>query len=209
MASTLLHKTFFRLCPSQIITLRRTLFTLTEQRQMDALDQWIASPPVHTLTDSLSIEHLSDLYITLPTRDGSRKPYQEPQPGTPLPFGHHLAFFHTRKPERLLRHDGTDEVISPPPPFSKRMWAGGTITWDTTNPLIIGKTTKSVSTVSSTKKKGFEDGSPMVFVTQNIQFTQEGKQTPSVVEERAHVYFKVSPQKKKSIREGDYFRKPL
>ena len=165
----------------------RAISTSMKQQEIDALDQWIASPPIHILTDSLSVEHLSDLYVTLPTRDGSRKPYQEPQPGTPLPFGHHLAFFHARRSERLLRVDGTDEDISPPPPFSKRMWAGGKIRWDTNNPLIIGKTTISISTVSSTEKKGFETGNPMVFVTQNIQFTQEGKETPSVTEDRKSV----------------------
>src|SRR5882757_2511282 len=132
MALTLLPKTSFKVAC-------RTISTLVKQHEMDALDQWIASPPVHTLTDPLSVEHLSDLYVTLPTRDGSRKPYQEPQLGAPLPFGHHLAFFHPRRPERLLRADGTDGDISPPPPFSKRMWAGGKITWEVSNPLIIGK----------------------------------------------------------------------
>lgn len=187
----------------------RTISTSMKHHEKDALDQWIASPPTHKLTDSLSVEHLSDLYVTLPTRDGSRKPFREPQPGTPLPFGHHLAFFHARRPERLLRADGTDEDISPPPPFSKRMWAGGKITWDASNPLVIGKPAISVSTVSSTEKKGFEKGNPMVFVTQNIQFTQEGQQTPSVTEERAHVYFnpEISSSKPKKLnREGDYFR---
>ena len=200
-----------RLCSSSIVP-RRTISSSMKGHEMDALDRWIASPPIHTLTDSLSVEHLSDLYITLPTRDGSRKPYQEPQPGTPLPFGHHLAFFHARRPERLLRADGTDEDISPPPPFSKRMWAGGKIRWDIKNPLIAGTTTKSTSTVSSTEKKGFDKGNPMVFVTQNIQFTKEGKQTPSITEERVHVYFnpEISSQKPKIIdREGEFFRKLL
>lgn len=188
----------------------RTISTFMKQHDKDALGQWIASPPTHTFTDSLSVEHLSDLYVTLPTRDGSRKPFREPQPGSPLPFGHHLAFFHARRSERLLRADGTDEDISPPPPFSKRMWAGGKITWNANNPLIIGKPTIAVSTVSSTEKKGFEKGNPMVFVTQNIQFTQEGQQTPSVTEERAHVYFNrevlnSSSKPKKLDREGDYF----
>ena len=205
MAFTLLSKTSSRVAC-------RTIATSLKQHEMDALDQWIVAPPIHTLTDSLSVERLSDLYVTLPTRDGSRKPYQEPQPGAPLPFGHHLAFFHARRPERLLRADGTDEDISPPPPFLKRMWAGGKITWNASNPLIIGKTTKSISTVSSTEKKGFEKGNPMVFVTQNIQFTQEDQQAPSVTEERAHVYLnpQVSSQKPHRFdREGDYFRKPL
>lgn len=194
MAFTLLPKKSFRVAC-------RTISTSLKQHEMDALDQWIVAPPIHTLTDSLSAERLSDLYVTLPTRDGSRKPYQEPQPGAPLPFGHHLAFFHARRPERLLRADGTDEDISPPSPFSKRMWAGGEITWNASNPLIIGKPTKSISTVSATEKKGFEKGNPMVFVTQNIQFTQEDQQAPSVTEERAHVYFnpQASSQKPKTF----------
>ncbi|KAF8163336.1 hypothetical protein B0H34DRAFT_319543 [Crassisporium funariophilum] len=174
-------------------------FSSLKSNESDKLDQWIASPPLHTLNDSLSVEHLSDLFVTLPTRDGTRKPYQVPQAGTALPYGHHLAFFHARRPEGLLRADGTDEDISPPPPFSKRMWAGGKITWDRNNPLLIGNNTKANSTVSSCSKKGFDKGKPMVFVTQKIEFTQGGKETPSVTEERAHVYFRpdVSSNKQK------------
>lgn len=89
------------------------------------LEEWIASPPTLQGTDCLHYEHLADLFVTLPTRDGSRQPFQEAKPDVPLGYGHHLAFFHHRKPERLLREDGTENDMSPPEPFIQRMWAGG------------------------------------------------------------------------------------
>jgi hypothetical protein len=113
---------------------------------------------IHTLTDLLSVEHHSDqfrLIVTLPTRDGSRKPFREPQPGTPLPFSHHLAFFHARRPERLLRADGTDEdIYFTPATVLETNVGGGRKDNMECKPLIIGKPTKSISTVSSTEKKG-------------------------------------------------------
>ncbi|KAJ2920657.1 hypothetical protein H1R20_g16435, partial [Candolleomyces eurysporus] len=159
-----------------------------ESKKKVTLDEWIASPPTTSGVDHLHFEHLADLYITLPTRDGSRKPHEEPKPGMPLGYGHHLAFFHARKAEHQLREDGTDEEISPPAPFLTRMWAGGKITWDIDNPLISGTKTTSSGSVLTALKKGFEKNRPMVFVTQKIEFTMEGKSTPSVVEERQHVY---------------------
>lgn len=158
--------------------------------QLEALEQWIASPPQHVIVDNLSTEHLADLYITLPTRDGTRRPYEAPQVGTPLPYGHHLASFHARRPEAQLRSDGTDEDISPPPPFTKRMWAGGKIIWNNDAPLVVDKATTAKSSVAKAEKKGFDKGKPMVFITQKIEYAQDSAQSsPSLVEERSHVYF--------------------
>ncbi|KAF6765240.1 hypothetical protein DFP72DRAFT_799475 [Ephemerocybe angulata] len=168
--------------------LQRFNSTIVGSKPKVTLEEWIANPPTASGTDSLHYEHLADTYITLPSRDGSRKPYEEPKPGVPLGYGHHLAFFHARKAETHLREDGTDEEVSPPAPFLQRMWAGGRIKWDVDNPLISGVKTKSESSVLEALKKGFEKGRPMVFVTQEIKYTMEGKKTPSVVEERQHVY---------------------
>ena len=180
-------------CPGRVNgqrgNLKRTLSTALDSSKNVALEQWIASPPEHTAIDSLSTEHLRDMYITLPTRDGTRKPYETPQVGNVLPFGHHLGFFHARRPETLLRADGTDEDISPPAPFTKRMWASGNITWNHETPLLVGQTAYGASSVAQLEKKGFDEGKPMLFVTQKIKFSQGGSQVPSVVEERSHVYF--------------------
>jgi hydroxyacyl-ACP dehydratase HTD2-like protein with hotdog domain len=164
-------------------------FLSTSSLNLQALDAWIASPKSLELTDTFHSNHLSDLYITLPTRDGTRgRPFTSPVEGTPLGYGHHLAFFHPRNPEAQLRTDGTDADFCPPEPFTRRMWAGGTMTWNKERALKVGEKATAVSTVAKVEKKGFEAGKPMVFVKQRIEVTVEGRSEPGMVEERAHVY---------------------
>ncbi|KAG2031055.1 hypothetical protein BDR03DRAFT_973626 [Suillus americanus] len=154
-----------------------------------SLDAWIASPKSLVLTDTFHSNHLSDLYITLPTRDGTHgRPFASPVEGTPLGYGHHLAFFHPRNPEASLRTDGTDADFCPPEPFTRRMWAGGTMTWNKERALKVGEKATAVSTVAKVEKKGFEVGKPMIFVKQRIEVTVDGQSQPGMVEERAHVY---------------------
>lgn len=154
-----------------------------------SLDAWIASPKSLVLTDTFHSNHLSDLYITLPTRDGTHgRPFASPVEGTPLGYGHHLAFFHPRNPEASLRTDGTDADFCPPEPFTRRMWAGGTMTWNKERALKVGEKATAVSTVAKVEKKGFEVGKPMIFVKQRIEVTVDGQSQPGMVEERAHVF---------------------
>ncbi|KAH7921738.1 hypothetical protein BV22DRAFT_1095929 [Leucogyrophana mollusca] len=165
----------------------------TSALNVDALDRWIASPKSLTLSDTLTPRHLASLYITLPTRDGTRasdRPYTPPAVGTPVPFGHHLAFFHPHNPESVLRSDGTDADFCPPSPFTRRMWAGGKMRWNNSNPLLVGAQATAVSSVEEVQKKGFEGGTgnPMVFVQQKIEVSMEGQKEASVIEERSHVY---------------------
>ncbi|KAJ7102991.1 hypothetical protein C8R43DRAFT_1092253 [Mycena crocata] len=181
--------------------LRRSYSTLSRDTQ--ALDDWIASPKQLVLQDTFSVERLSDLFITLPTRDGGRRPFHEPKFADPLGHGSHLAFFHPRNPEHKLRFDGTDADFCPPRPFTRRMWAGGRMYWDAQNPLLVGQSAVSTSTVASIEKKGFEKGSPMILVTQNIKVTLAGKPQPSVVEERSHVYLADSIPVNKVPRDGE------
>ncbi|ETW85856.1 hypothetical protein HETIRDRAFT_245796, partial [Heterobasidion irregulare TC 32-1] len=161
---------------------------------IDALDQWMAQEKRHVLSDKLHAEHVSDLYITLPTRDGTRAPYVAPRDGSPLGYGHHLAFFHPRTPETKLRPDGTDADFCPPEPYVRRMWAGGKMEWRRS--LIIGGQATSVSTVGAVEKKGFEKGSPMVFVKQQIEIRNKGEAEPAVLEERSHVYLALGVNKR-------------
>ncbi|KAJ6496699.1 hypothetical protein C8R47DRAFT_1115217 [Mycena vitilis] len=157
---------------------------------LQALDQYIASPKKLVLEDTFSVERLSDLFITLPTRDGTRLPYTAPRLGAPVGYAWHLAFFHARTPESLLSHDGTDGAVEfgPPEPFTRRMWASGRMSWNPKHPLLTGEKAVSTSTFGSVKKKGFDTGKPMVFVTQQIDIRIPGKAHPSITEERSHVY---------------------
>ncbi|KAM6500486.1 hypothetical protein JOM56_003500 [Amanita muscaria] len=156
--------------------------------QLDALDIWIASHGRLVLSDRFTEDRLSDLYITLPTRDGTSAVYREPQDSQPVGYGHHLAFFHPRTPETKLRPDGTDPVLCPPEPFTRRMWAGGAVIWNNANPLLVGSKAKATSTTASIDKKGFEKGTPMIFVNQQIQVAMQGSSEPSLTETRSHVY---------------------
>ncbi|KAF9265424.1 hypothetical protein L218DRAFT_923616 [Marasmius fiardii PR-910] len=165
------------------------------------IDDWIASPKHAIMLDTLYPERLTDLYITLPTRDGVRKqPFLWPKRSQPLGYGHHMAFFHKHIPESHLRADATDGDFGPPEPFTRRMWAGGKMTWNTENPLLIGEKVEATSWINSVEKKGFEKGNPMVFVDNKIEYSMIGKPEPSVVEERTHVYFS-SPQQRRGPRE--------
>lgn len=154
---------------------------------LEALDQWIAFEKRLDFTDTLRPEHLADLYITLPTRDGSKQqPYDPPQAGAPLGYGHHLVFFHPRNPESALRSDGTDVSFCPPEPFTRRMWAGGRMVWK--RPLYVGDMAAAVSTIHAVEKKGIETGTPMVFVKQRIEYSAAGIKEVCIEEERSHVY---------------------
>ncbi|KAJ7097884.1 hypothetical protein B0H15DRAFT_823136 [Mycena belliarum] len=157
---------------------------------IQALDKYIAAPKKLVLEDTFSLERLSDLFITLPTRDGTRSPYKPPRLSAALGNGWHLAFFHARTPESLLSPDGTDGAVEfgPPEPFTQRMWASGRMSWNSRHPLLVGERATSTSTFGSVEKKGFDTKNPMVFVTQRIDITMAGKDQPSVTEERSHVY---------------------
>ncbi|KAL0955748.1 hypothetical protein HGRIS_001963 [Hohenbuehelia grisea] len=167
----------------------------------DALDKWISTPQGTILADTLSTSHLSDLFVSIPTRDGTRESFQAPQVGSPLSFGHHLVFFHPRHPEAKLRADGTEPDFCPPEPFTRRMWVGGKIQWNNEQPLLVGSPATATWEVASVQKKGFEKGNPMVFVNQRIQYRTHGREDVSIDETRAHVYVAHSAKSGKGPRE--------
>jgi len=175
----------------------RRLYTVSPLN-IEALDKWIATKKSLLLHDTLASNHLADLYVTLPTRDGTKGESFSPSEAK-LGYGHHLVFFHPRNPESVLRSDGTDADFCPPEPFTRRMWAGGSMKWSA--PLVIGDNVKSVATVSSVEKKGFEKGTPMVFVNQTIEYTKIGNTVAHIVEERSHVYLPPG-HNKREVREG-------
>ena len=80
--------------------------------------------------------------------------------GTPLPPGYHLAYFTPAALPGDLGRDGTDISYSPAEPFTRRMWAGGQLSWEKENPLRVGdeatETTKLVSAEPKVTKAGEE-----------------------------------------------------
>ncbi|TFK76401.1 hypothetical protein BDN72DRAFT_830968 [Pluteus cervinus] len=165
-----------------------------------AVEEWASTTPRLILNDTLRPEHLQSLYATLPTRNGHTRPSNQPTVSQELGYGHHLVFFHPRNPEHVLRPDGTDADFCPPEPFTRRMWAGGKFTWDNSNPLRIGDDAVAKASVKSVQVKGKDSEFPLVFVNQLLEISA-GKTTPSVVEERVHVYLAESANRNKVIRQ--------
>lgn len=52
-----------------------------------------------------------------------------PKEGTPLPPFYHLVYFTPAQLPGILGLDGTDASFNPSPPFTRRMWAGGAVSW--------------------------------------------------------------------------------
>lgn len=173
--------------------------------QYEELGNWMASVRERKLTsmDTLRAEHLSELYVTLPTRDAVEPTSsgQSCTDGERLGYGHHLIFFHPRNPERALRADGTDPEFCPPQPWNRRMWAGGQMVWHEPG-LHIGDKVIASATIDSVDVKGFERASPTVWVKQKIQYRKEHVRQPAIVEERTHVFL-TDPVRKRLDHQGE------
>jgi hydroxyacyl-ACP dehydratase HTD2-like protein with hotdog domain len=173
---------------------------------ISALDKWTASIVKQPLevTDHFNPHHLANLYATLPTTASaprSQSQYNRLHPG------HHLVFFNASNPEATLRQDGSDANFGPPPPFSRRMWAGGSMRWsrEYVRNTAIGTLGTARSQVVDVKQVGLNGSNPMVFVKQKIDIHhRHGLDAVShlVEEERTHVYIPLSSSVKRSVKSG-------
>ena len=125
--------------------------------------------------------------------------HHPPKDGTPLPPGYHLVYFTPSFLESDLGADGTDTSYNPSAPFTRRMWAGGRIEWR--DELRIGEHATATSTVLDVQKKGFEKGSPMVFVRQRIEYKRQPEAEVAIAEERSHVYL-AGPANRRGVKQG-------
>ena len=69
-------------------------------------------------------------------------------------------------------------------------------------PLCVGDRAAAISTISAVDKKGFETGTPMVFVKQKIEYRGVGIDEVCVEEERSHVYL-ATPGNRRGAKEGE------
>lgn len=89
-----------------------------------------ASKPV-VRQQLIDANQLQKLALTLGRRslDGTDISNQAPAAGTAIPPGYHLAYFTPNGTEQDLSIDGTDRTFNAPAPFTRRMWAGGSMSW--------------------------------------------------------------------------------
>ena len=140
------------------------------------------------LIDANQLQRLSlalnrpDLYRNAPVRGQLKGPPN----GTPVPPGYHLAYFTPALLPGELGPDGADVTFNPPPPFTRRMWAGGYITWEKDNPLRVGQDAIETTKLVSAEPKRTRAGQDMIVV--GVQKSFENDQGLSLVDRRDWVF---------------------
>ena len=121
----------------------------------------------------------------------------EPVQGTPLPAGYHLAYFTPAQLPGILGRDGTDASFNPDSPFTRRMWAGGSVHWPGADPsqsspqlLRVGDTATEVTKVLSCEPKTIKKtGESMLVVGVEKEF-RNSKDELCVIDRRNWVFRK-------------------
>lgn len=141
------------------------------------------------LRQTLDAHQLQKLSLTLnrthlhPGLDVSARP---PPDGTPLPPGYHLVYFAPAPVEDGLGADGTDAAFNAPAPFSRRMWAGGRMTWSKGLPLRVGEEVEERTSFLGAAAKESRDGTEMVLVDVAKEFW--GRDGLALVDRRSWIF---------------------
>ena len=141
-----------------------------------------------------SLSNLMQLTIdsdALPGTDSSHSGYQDcykdqlhSSQSDELPHVFYWTLFPPRIPQHRLASDGYDATWTPPAPYSKRMWAGGSIEWLPVNPLRLMQRVSQTSRLEAVNQK--TDDSVFVTMKHNI----ENESGLSVSENRTYVYLR-------------------
>ena len=117
-----------RLC-TRIFSARSNPRLLTTRPQING---WVAFPPspLPPIEDFISPTPTHLLDIALSPYLNTTLPSVLPKSPKPLPPGHHLVYFPPPIPESQLLQDGSDAEHSPTPIFPRRMWASGSLTFN-------------------------------------------------------------------------------
>ncbi|KAH8887238.1 putative cytoplasmic protein [Thozetella sp. PMI_491] len=122
----------------------------------------------------LDANQLQKLALTLGQRQLSGVDVAEAPPpaGTPVPPGWHLVYFTPNGVESELGTDGTDRTFNSPAPFTRRMWAGGLMTWPTAGgaELRVGDEVTEHTRLVSAMAKRSRNGDEMVLVEVEKEF---------------------------------------
>ncbi|CAG8514240.1 10672_t:CDS:2 [Acaulospora morrowiae] len=153
--------------PSRFLLKTRTFFTKSkcyhdhkhdaQANSQELISSWKShvSNIVVTRHDTLVATPLQLLALTLnrETIVDNVSSTETPPVGTPIPPNYHLAYFLPKNFEKELASDGYGTHYSPPPPFLRRMWAGGEISLDSNNPLLVGQNVTMTTKVRNVEFK--------------------------------------------------------
>lgn len=177
-------------------TLTTTISSTTTTTPAEAAAQHIT----HTFRDRTTTHHqtldapqLQKLSLTLnrphlhPGLDVTAGP---PPDGTPLPPGYHLVYFTPAALEHELGPDGADGAafLAAPPPFTRRMWAGGRMRW-VAPPLRAGDAVEErTRLVGATAKRSRRGGGGGEFVLVEVEKEFWGPGGLALVDRRSWVF---------------------
>lgn len=129
---------------------------------------------VFTTRQLLDANQLQKLSLTLGRRElypGLDVSAEPPPADTPVPPGYHLVYFTPGGLESELGPDGTDRTFNSPAPFTRRMWAGGKMTWPAgPAQLRVGEVAEERTKLLSAVPKTSRDGGEMVLVQVEKEF---------------------------------------
>ncbi|KIL90002.1 mesaconyl-c4 hydratase [Fusarium avenaceum] len=90
--------------------------------------------------------------------------------GTPVPPGYHLVYFTPNGTEAELGADGSDTTFNASAPFTRRMWAGGKMTWESDVSLRVGDEVEETTELLSATPKKSRSAGEMVLVEVEKKF---------------------------------------
>ena len=128
-----------------------------EAATVASLQAWIGK--AESRTDNITAAPMAGLSATLDRDDA------QPEVGAVLPALWHWLYFLPQPRRSEVGPDGHARRggFLPPVPLPRRMWAGGRLTWEPANPLMVGDTVKRSSRIASVKHKAGRSGD-LVFV---------------------------------------------
>ncbi|KAF4453298.1 mesaconyl-C4 CoA hydratase [Fusarium austroafricanum] len=121
------------------------------------------------LLDANQLQKLS-LTLNRLDLDGQDVSDQAPVEGTPVPPGYHLAYFTPNGTETELGADGSDTTFNVSAPFTRRMWAGGQMTWTSDVSLRVGDQVEEKTKLISATPKKSRSAMDMVLVEVEKEF---------------------------------------
>ncbi|TGO26814.1 hypothetical protein BPAE_0052g00020 [Botrytis paeoniae] len=107
-------------------------------RKPNIIYDYLSPTPSHLLNISLAdflppTCHPANFKVQDLTLPYTTTPGHECSDAALLPQSHHLVYFSPQISHSALLPDGTDPLQSPGPPFVRRMWAGGSLVFNTTS----------------------------------------------------------------------------
>ena len=160
------------------------MITDPSPRTLDAetlahLQTWVGR--TETLNDRITAAPVHGLSATLDRDDPA------PGPGTVLPPLWHWLYFLPQHRQSELGPDGHARRggFLPPVPLPRRMWAGGRLTWDPANPLVVGDAVQRTSRIESVTHKAGRTGDLLFVLVKHEIGNARGL---SVTEEHDIVY---------------------